>query len=96
MEKTARFIVYQDFDGRYRWGLRSGEGATIASSERGHHSKADCAHEMERCKLEYADALVRDATVRGFERQLLSQWLASQAAWREPLRESYSASCLER
>ena len=78
MEKTARFIVFQDFDGEYRWRLRSGEGATIATSERGHIEKASCAQEMERCGLEYADALVRDATVRGVERTLLSQWLASQ------------------
>ncbi len=80
MEKRAKFIIYQDFDGGYRWRLRSAEGATIASSERGHHAKANCAQEMERCKLEYPDVLVRDATVRGFEKQLLSQWLASQTA----------------
>ena len=80
MEKTAKFIVYQDFDGGYRWRLRSSDGATIASSERGHHAKASCAQEMERCKLEYSDVLVRDATVRGFEKQLLSQWLASLAS----------------
>ena len=78
-KKTAKFIVYQDFDGGYRWRLRSAEGATIASSGHGHHAKARCAQEMERCKLEYSDVLVRDATVRGFEKQPLSQWLASQA-----------------
>jgi uncharacterized protein YegP (UPF0339 family) len=78
-KKTAKFIIYQDFDGGYRWRLRSAEGATIASSGRGHHAKARCAQEMERCKFEYSDVLVRDATVRGFEKQLLSQWLASQA-----------------
>jgi uncharacterized protein YegP (UPF0339 family) len=83
LEKTAKFIIYQDFDGGYRWRLRSAEGATIASSERGHLTKARCAQEMERYKLEYSDVLVRDATVRGFEKQFLSQWLASQAAYRE-------------
>jgi len=80
LEKTAKFIVYQDFDGGYRWRLRSAEGATIASSECGHRAKVRCAQEMERCKLEYSDVLVRDATIRGFEKQLLSQWLASQTA----------------
>jgi uncharacterized protein YegP (UPF0339 family) len=80
LEKTAKFIIYQDFDGGYRWRLRSAEGATAASSERGHHAKAGCAQEMERCKLEYSDVLVRDATIRGFEKQLLPQWLASQTS----------------
>jgi uncharacterized protein YegP (UPF0339 family) len=80
LEKTAKFIIYQDFDGGYRWRLRSNEGATIAFSERGHHAKARCVQEMEHRKLEYSGVLVRDAIVRGFEKQLLSQWLASQAS----------------
>jgi hypothetical protein len=32
---------------------------------------------MVRRKLEHSDVLVRDATVRSFEKQLLSQWLAA-------------------
>jgi uncharacterized protein YegP (UPF0339 family) len=77
LEKTAKFIIYQDFDGGYRWRLRSAEGATVTSSERGHSTKVGCAQEMVRCKLEHSDVLVRDATVRSFEKQLLSQWLAA-------------------
>jgi uncharacterized protein YegP (UPF0339 family) len=80
LEKTAKFIIYQDFDRGYRWRLCSGEGATIASSERGHHEKSGCAQEMEHWKLEYPDVPVRDATVRSFEKQFLSHWLASQAS----------------
>ena len=91
MERTAKFIIYQDFDGGYRWRLRSGEGATIASCERGHPEKSGCAQEMEHWTLEYPDVLVRDATVRGFEKQLLSHWLASQSS----LRETYSPNLLE-
>ncbi len=80
LEKTAKCIIYQDFAHEYRWRLRSSEGATIAFSERGHHQKSGCAQELAQCALEYPDAFVRDATVRGFEKQLLSQWLASQAS----------------
>ena len=78
LEKTATFIVYRDLGGRYRWRLRSGEGATVASGLRGHHDKSVCAREMGQRVLEVGDALVRDATVRGFERQPLSRWLAAQ------------------
>ena len=80
LEKTAKCIIYQDFANEYRWRLRSSEGATVAFSERGHYKKADCTQELAQCALEYPDAFVRDATVRGFEEQLLSQWLASQAS----------------
>ena len=66
MEKTAKFIIYKDFDGGYRWRLRSREGATIAFSEGGHHEKSGCAQEMEHWTLEYPHAPVRDATVRSF------------------------------
>ena len=79
LEKTAKCIIYQDFAHEYRWRLRSSEGATIAFSEWGHHEKSGCAQEIDQWKLEYPDALVRDATVLGFVKQPLSQWLASQA-----------------
>jgi uncharacterized protein YegP (UPF0339 family) len=66
LKQKAKFIVYRDFKGGYRWRLHSGEGATIASSESGHHGKAGCEQEMKRWMLEYPDASVRDATIRGF------------------------------
>ncbi len=71
MERTAKFIIYQDFDRLYRWRLRSGEGSTIASSERGHDAKSACAQELAHWTLEYPDVPVRDATMRGFEKHLL-------------------------
>jgi uncharacterized protein YegP (UPF0339 family) len=80
LEKTAKFIIYQDFDRKYRWRLRSGKGATIASSESGHHEKSWCAQEMEHWKREYPDVPVRDATVRSFKKQLPSHRLASQSS----------------
>ena len=87
MEKTltprlqrATFIIYQDFDGGYRWRLRSGEGATMASGARGHHNKSGCARDIAYRNPEVGEALVRDATVWGLEKQPLSVWLASQSA----------------
>jgi uncharacterized protein YegP (UPF0339 family) len=70
LEQTAKFIIYQDFDGGYRWRLRSTQGATLAFSERGHHEKSGCAQEMEHWKIAYPDVGVRDATVRSFEKHL--------------------------
>jgi hypothetical protein len=53
-------------------------GASVASGSRGHLDKFGCAREMGQRALEAGDALVRDATVRGLERQPLSRWLAAQ------------------
>ena len=78
LENTATFVVYRDLGGGYRWRLRSGGGTTVASGLRGHRDKSGCAREMGQCALEVGNALVRDATVRGFERQPLSRWLAAQ------------------
>jgi uncharacterized protein YegP (UPF0339 family) len=80
LEKTAKFILYQDFDGRYRWRLRSDMGATIASSESGHHEKTWCAQEMEHWKREYPDVPVRDATVPSLKKRLHSHQLVSQSS----------------
>jgi uncharacterized protein YegP (UPF0339 family) len=73
LEQTPKFIIYQDFDGGYRWRLRSEEGATIVFSERGHLEKSGCAQEMGHWKLEYPDVPVRDATVRSVEEHLRAQ-----------------------
>jgi uncharacterized protein YegP (UPF0339 family) len=67
LEKSAKFIIYQDFDRRYRWRLRSGEGVTIASSEGRHYEKYGCLQEMEDWKIEYPDVPVRDSTFKSFE-----------------------------
>jgi uncharacterized protein YegP (UPF0339 family) len=76
--ESATFIIYWDFDSGYRWRLRSGEGATMASGVRGHRDKSGCARDIEYHNLEVGEALVRDATVWGLEKQPLSVWLASQ------------------
>jgi uncharacterized protein YegP (UPF0339 family) len=78
--ERATFIIYQDLDGGYRWRLRSGEGATMASGVRGHHDKSGCARDIEYHNPDVREALVRDATVWGLEKQPLSVWLASQNA----------------
>ena len=76
--ERATFIIYQDFEGGYRWRLRSGEGATMASGVRGYQDKSECAWDIEYRNPEGGEALVRDATVWGLEKQPLSVWLASQ------------------
>lgn len=63
MEIAAKFIIYQDFDGGYRWRLRSLVGETIATSKRGYDEKYGCENELEPWRLKYPDAPVRDATV---------------------------------
>lgn len=70
MEMVAKFIVYQDFDGGYRWRLRSLLGETVATSERGHDEKYMCENEMEHWRLQYPGAPVRDATVQRPKRSL--------------------------
>jgi uncharacterized protein YegP (UPF0339 family) len=68
LEKAAKFIIYRGLDGGYRWRLRSLAGGTIATSEIGHHERAGCEQEMERWRLMYPDASVRDATVRSVKK----------------------------
>lgn len=70
MEKATKFLIYCDFDGGYRWRLRSLTGMTIAASETGHQQKSGCEQELERWRLEYPDVPIRDATIRNFETRL--------------------------
>jgi len=77
LEQTPKFVVYRDFDSRYRWRLRSGEGTTTALSASGHNTRLGCAREMERWKREYPDAPVLDATERDSGERPLLRWLAS-------------------
>ncbi len=71
METAAKFIIYQDFNGGYRWRLRSPVGETIATSVRGHDEKHGCENELGRWRIEYPEVPVRDATVRGPKCSLL-------------------------
>jgi hypothetical protein len=80
LEKTARMIIYQDFDRAYRWRLRSGKRVTIAASESGHRKKSSFTQELKDWVLEYPEVLVRDATVRNSQQQPLTEWLASQTS----------------
>ena len=44
MERTARFQVYKDDLGEYRWRLRAENNKIIADSAEGYHNKEDCMH----------------------------------------------------
>jgi uncharacterized protein YegP (UPF0339 family) len=70
LEKAAKFIMYRDFRGVYRWRLRSLAGETIAVAAMGHYEKSECTQELEHWRLEYPDVPIRDATVWSPERQL--------------------------
>ncbi len=69
---AAKFILYHDLRGEYRWRLRSHSGETVAASAKGHLGKSECEGEMELWRTEYPDVCVRDATIRNVkERPLL-------------------------
>jgi uncharacterized protein YegP (UPF0339 family) len=67
LEKAAKFIIYQHFDSRYRWRLRSGGGATMAFSEGGHCEKFGCLQDVEHWKLKCPDVPVWDQAFKSFE-----------------------------
>ena len=44
MERIARFQVFKDEKGEYRWNLRADNNKIIADSGEGYHNKEDCLH----------------------------------------------------
>ncbi|CAA9436885.1 MAG: hypothetical protein AVDCRST_MAG03-3676 [uncultured Rubrobacteraceae bacterium] len=69
--EAAKFVIYQDFNGGYRWRLRSRTGQTMASSVKGHNEKRQCEEELGRRRLGCPGVPVRDATARNPMRSLL-------------------------
>jgi uncharacterized protein YegP (UPF0339 family) len=56
----AKFVVYADSGGHYRWKLESTNGQTIASSGESFASKASARHAAENVKVRAAEATVTE------------------------------------
>ena len=47
---AARFQIFQDARGEFRWHLRAGNNEIIATSGEGYKAKADCEHGIDLVK----------------------------------------------
>lgn len=54
----AKFQIYKDKAGEYRWRLRAGNHETIATGGEGYKTKASCEHGIELVKRDAASAEV--------------------------------------
>jgi uncharacterized protein YegP (UPF0339 family) len=59
---VAKFQIFKDRGGEYRWRLRADNNETIAGSSEGYKSKASCEHGIELVKRLAKDAEVEDQT----------------------------------
>lgn len=58
----AKFQMYKDGKGEYRWRLRADNNETIADSAEGYKAKDSCEHGIELVKKLAPDAEVDDQT----------------------------------
>jgi uncharacterized protein YegP (UPF0339 family) len=58
----AKFEVYKDAKGEFRWRMKAGNGEIIADSNEGYKSKDSCMHGLELVKRDAAAAPVDDKT----------------------------------
>jgi uncharacterized protein len=56
----AKFQIFKDAKGEYRWRLRADNGEQIADSDEGYKAKADCQHGIDLVKKEAPAAPVED------------------------------------
>ncbi len=56
----ARFVVFKDRAGEYRWFLRADNGEVIADSSEGYVEKSDCQHDIGLVKTQAPDAEIED------------------------------------
>src|SRR4051812_6765445 len=64
---AAKFEVYQDKGGEYRWRLRTQNKNVIASSGQGYKSKQSCMDGIESVKKNAADAEVQEVEEKAGE-----------------------------
>ena len=62
LKRTARFQIYRDSQGEYRWRLRAANGEIIADSNEGYIRRSDCEHGIDLVKHQASDAAVEDQT----------------------------------
>lgn len=58
----AKFQIFQDRAGEYRWRLRADNNETIADSAEGYVRKSNCEHGIDLVKTLGPDAEVEDQT----------------------------------
>ena len=58
----AKFQVFKDAKGEFRWRLRAGNNEIIATSGEGYKAKADCQHGIELVKRDAPAAPVDEIT----------------------------------
>jgi hypothetical protein len=58
----AKFQIFKDARGEFRWRLRAGNNEIIATSGEGYKAKADCEHGVELVKRDAPAAPVDEVT----------------------------------
>ncbi|MCH7998059.1 MAG: DUF1508 domain-containing protein [Chloroflexi bacterium] len=58
----AKFQIFKDSAGEYRWRLRADNNKIIADSAEGYKAKSDCKHAIDLVKLLAPTAEVQDQT----------------------------------
>lgn len=59
----AKFEIYQDTAGDFRWRFQSNSGRILAVSGEGYNNRANCEHAIVVLKQEVSRAMVVDAVV---------------------------------
>ena len=58
----AKFEIFQDKRGEYRWRCKADNGLIIATSGEGYKAKADCKHGVDLVKKGAADAPIEEVS----------------------------------
>lgn len=61
----AKFEIYQDGAGDYRWRFQSNSGKVLAVSGEGYINRANCEHAIILIKRETSQAMITDAVKPG-------------------------------
>jgi len=56
----ARFVIYKDTQGEFRWRFHANNGQILAESSEGYNNRANCQHGIILIKQEATNAQVND------------------------------------